>query len=425
MLIRPTRESDIVDAVRLARKSGTTMRGIGSRHSVRPAYTTEGIGLRFDRYRAIRDLPDNRVECEAGVVLHTLCRHLEARGLALPNLGGITAQTVSGFLSTGSAGGSLQHAFETSIACVRIVTASGEVVDVDRDHPWFDAVGVSLGLLGVISTVTFACVASFGLLGNEQPMDFDGIREYYANQPDESEYSRALWYPAIDRGQLWQANRTLPLAQSRGVQRLSPTFQYLANAANFVGTRARPLLLRPLLKMFVDDKSHEFGGPWHEVLPQDEGLEFHRLPHQYCELWIPIECASDAMTALFEMYQRHGLDVMPTLPIEFYCSPASRFWMSPGYGRASFRINLIRYGWDPRNADEMYGPAYAALAESDPRAHWGKHQPAPPRDRDARQAFATLREEVDPDGVFLTAYWSRLLTTAPSLIQTSSGSHDR
>ncbi len=34
-----------------------------------------------------------------------LCAQLQARGWALPDLGGIAAQSIAGFLSTGSAGG--------------------------------------------------------------------------------------------------------------------------------------------------------------------------------------------------------------------------------------------------------------------------------------------------------------------------------
>ena len=50
---------------------------------------------------------------------HSLNYTLDQRGLALPDLGGITHQGVGGFLSTGSAGGTCKWSFLDAIVALR------------------------------------------------------------------------------------------------------------------------------------------------------------------------------------------------------------------------------------------------------------------------------------------------------------------
>ena len=64
---------------------------------------------RLDRLLSVAALPPSRgggalVTVEAGMTLAALNAHLDARGLALPVLGSISAQTVAGALATGTHG---------------------------------------------------------------------------------------------------------------------------------------------------------------------------------------------------------------------------------------------------------------------------------------------------------------------------------
>ncbi|MFN0058676.1 MAG: D-arabinono-1,4-lactone oxidase [Planctomycetota bacterium] len=428
---RPANEAEVVELVRAAARSGVGLRVVGSRHSAPAAYATTGSAISLDRLRAIRDLPGDRVEVEAGVVLTDLCHHLESRGLALPNLGGITAQTAAGFVATGSEGGSLRYGFGASVARLRIVTATGAVVDIDRDHPWFDAAGVSLGLLGVITAITLDCVPSFGVAGTEEYCDFATLHANFARIAEESDYARALWYPGIAACRLWRADRTARLDRAVGVERLSPLTQHLANAANFIGSRARNLVARPLWRLFVSRASRRFRGPWCDVLPQDEGLSLRRLPHVYSELWLPIECAEPAMAAVAESFERGGLHSFPTLPVEFYTAPASRYWLNPGYRRASFRINFIHYGHDPHSPEQMFAGPWETLARFNPRAHWGKYHVASARalavscNLPRFSDFVALRHALDPNDVFLTTYWARFCAAVAAPARTPNNTLER
>ena len=98
---------------------------------------------------------------------------LQEKGYALGDLGGITHQTVSGFLLTGSSGGSLMHSIDDQIVGMRVLDGEGNAHDLGPDDDAFWAVGVSMGLLGVVSTVTFRVMPTFDLFGDQVTVETD------------------------------------------------------------------------------------------------------------------------------------------------------------------------------------------------------------------------------------------------------------
>ena len=90
----------------------------------------------------------------------------------LPELGGITHQTVGGFLATASAGGSLKYSFHDAVIGYTIVDGHGDVLSFGVDDPspegsddpheddederhrsWFYAAACCAGLCGIIVDV--------------------------------------------------------------------------------------------------------------------------------------------------------------------------------------------------------------------------------------------------------------------------------
>ena len=153
-----TSEEDIVAAVRAARESGLTVRGHGSLGSKNACHATAGLALRFDRYDRVVEVDGPRVVAQAGVTVAALNAVLRRHGLVLPTQGEWLGATVAGALATGVHGGSLAHGIlPTSVAAIRLITADGGALDVRRGTELFDHAAVSLGVLGITSTVTFEC----------------------------------------------------------------------------------------------------------------------------------------------------------------------------------------------------------------------------------------------------------------------------
>ena len=88
------------------------------------------------------------------------------KGWAVNDTGGITHQAVAGFTQTGSAGGSLVYGFNNIIA-YRIIDGTGNAEWIDNSDTRFDAIAVSMGLLGLITRVRLQLVPTYNIVGQE------------------------------------------------------------------------------------------------------------------------------------------------------------------------------------------------------------------------------------------------------------------
>ena len=160
----PATTAEVVALVRKAAAAGKRVKAIGAGHSFTPIGVTDGVLLHLDRMNSVLgwDTELGRVRVQAGISLHALNRILRGHGLAFPNLGDIDPQSVAGAVSTGTHGtGGKLHGISKAVVAVQLVTAAGEVLEIDENHPWFGASRVTLGALGIITEVTLQCVPAF------------------------------------------------------------------------------------------------------------------------------------------------------------------------------------------------------------------------------------------------------------------------
>ncbi|WNG52118.1 FAD-binding protein [Archangium minus] len=234
-LYHPKSEADIVQLVQYALANNCAVRVIGAGHSVKESILSvapRAINMSLDEYREVTFNKDGTVTVQAGCYLgqhapkpweDTLFYHLEQKGLAVPDMGGITHQAVGGFTTMGCSGGSTQYAYTESIVGLTLVDGQGQVRSFSRGKdPEFEAVLVSMGLLGIFSTLTFKPNERFDIIGDETcyslsdvncPIDFFGpgapgkpSLEQFMRQ---TEYTRLLWWPqkGAERIVVWKAQR--------------------------------------------------------------------------------------------------------------------------------------------------------------------------------------------------------------------------
>lgn len=249
----PTSEAELIALIHAARANGAQLRVRGSAHSVAAAVYTDSfdpetgpihpgapvVNVMLDQYRGITWSEVSGVHyvtVEAGRNLGSdpygpgdtpdegegLVHALAARGLALPALGGISHQTISGFMSTGSAGASVQHAFHSAITSIRVLDGLGVPRDVTPADPEFAHVGLSLGLLGVLSTITLKLEPEYILRGWTSVQqagdcqidlfgDGDATRPSLQKFFETNAYSRLLYWPqkGVERVEIWTAERAV------------------------------------------------------------------------------------------------------------------------------------------------------------------------------------------------------------------------
>jgi hypothetical protein len=559
----PVSEEQLVALVQMAHREGRELRVRGAAHSVAHAIYTDpvdaipnhveqqtpppgdGVNVMLDRYRGWRVKDEARmlVEADAGIHLAAdpsdptgtatletslLWQLFTQKGWTLSDTGGITHQTVSGFTATGSSGGSLQYSVNDNLHGFRVIDGTGNVIEVSRDDPdpdAFYAMSPNMGLLGVVSTITFKCAETFNISGQEAITTVEdcAIDLFGGGSPDrpsleqflrDAEYARVEWWPQRggERVLVWQAQQIRPqigfrptpyeeftdrprsaqvllsiiytilgnlddlseakpkldetfdeldqalelLAKADGLGRIGTWLAKALGEAIEFGVDAAITVLEPfapfikrelpdifpkLLGVFAPLDSEKGGMRKGEPqafrdygwsgLPMDNQADDELVPTEFTEMWVPLARTQEVMQLLQayftepdddrEAYRRTG-----TYAWELYSAMASPFWMSASHSDGTdewrdgaFRVDIYWFAGGAGDPAQTFFPQFWELFRANGipfRLHWGKYQPVYsegdrgwvdffhaqyPRWDD----FLRLREERDPNNIFLNEYW--------------------
>lgn len=379
---RPSSLSELQAVVAAADR----IRPLGTGHSFNRIADTTGDQISTAGLPATMDIEDSVVRVSAGVRYGELSTYLQSHGYALRNLASLPHISVAGAISTGTHGsGTANGSLATAVTALDIVTASGDLLHLDRTDPRFPGAVVSLGALGVIAAVWLEIVPTFEVAQQV----YDGVPRDAALDVLDKAYSVSLFTswtgPRID--QVWVKaaepfawDRT-PAAEPRHMIRTMP-------ATNCTQQGGVP-------------------GPWHERLPHFR-LEFtpsagDELQSEY---FVPRSELPQAVAALDPISDR----IAAVLQIsEVRTIAADDLWLSPAYGRdtAAFHFTWIP---DTDAVRPVLDLIEERLAPFGVRPHWGKLFNLDPSARYPRlPEFAALAAELDPAGKFRNAMIDGLL----------------
>lgn len=394
-------QDDIISAVRACRGSGVRLRAVGSAGSKNGNFLTAGVALHLDRYDGLVSVEDNLVTVQAGMTVGRLGAVLTSRGLALPTVGEWAGATVAGAVATGTHGGSAHHGIcSTSVRSIRLVTADGQVVDLARGDHRFAHAGVSLGMLGLISTITFECVEGFHLALETRLESLDRYLLEHAAANRAHEFYSAVWIPTAGTVITFAANRAPPPRKTLPrEERFSARTFVLSALARRLGVNAL-FTRRHFTKWAIDE--------WDRILsPIRSHSRFVRLLRRLSPDWravefaVPLERAPNTVVALDRFLRAHPRALAN--PVGLRVSAQDGFSLSPCHGRAAFWVDLFFHD------DAAFAASLQALFEEhDARCHWGKHiglSPAHVRRQYPRwDEFRAARAVFDPDKVFANRF---------------------
>lgn len=410
---RPTSAAEVAEAVRGARADGARVRMVGSGHSFTDVAVTDGVLLEPWGLAGITDVDRNAmtVTVLAGTRLHDLNAGLAALGLALHNMGDIDRQTVAGALSTGTHGtGGVTASFAGQVEGFELVDGTGTLHRVDRrnDPALFDAGRVSLGALGVLTSVTLRVEPAFVLEAVERPTSWDEAVGGYDELVDGHHHVDMYWFPHTDRCMVKTNDRTLdgpaPLSPARAWfddDLLSNTLFGKVDAACTRYPAITPRVNRVTSRLLG---ARSYRDASHEVFISPRTVVFREM-----EYAVPREVGMQALTEVRALIDSEGWEV--PWPVEVRCTPADDAWLSTTHGRES--VYLAFHMGRRMDHRPYFSGVEALLREYDGRPHWGKMHtrtaadlaPAYPR----WEEFGRLRDRLDPDRVFANRYLERVL----------------
>ena len=412
-IARPAGEQELVAVVRAARRQGDKVRAVGAGHSFTDCACTDGVMIDTRRMNRILDLDldRGRVTVEAGIRLHELGRPLAEAGLALENQGDIDRQSVSGAIATATHGtGASFPNLSAQVVGLRVVTATGEVVEVDpeSDPETYLAARVSIGALGIVSAVTIQCVPLYTLHRHDAPLPLGETLERLDEHVDGNDHFEFFVFPytevALTRRMRRSHEEPHPPAKLKRFLDEDLLENGVLGAVSRTGRRLPRLA--PRLNRFIADavsESRVEDRPFN-VYATRRAVHFTEM-----EYAIPRRHARHAVERVLALVPRRRLPIL--FPIEVRFTAADDAFLSTAHGRDTCYIAVHQYhGME----FETYFRAVEEIMDSyDGRPHWGKRhyqRAATLRERYPDwERFQAVRARMDPDGVFANDYTRRVL----------------
>ena len=412
-IARPASTAEVVTIVREAVTAGHPVKAVGASHSFTAIGATDGVLLRLDRMNTIvaSDAATSRVRVQAGISLHELNPLLGAMGLALPNLGDVDPQSVAGAISTGTHGtGGRLFGISKAVVGVQLVTATGDVLEIDEQHPWFGASRVTLGALGIVTEVTLQCVPAFLLHAREEPMALPAVMEQLDSLVADNDHFEFYWFPHTEKTSTKRNNRVPEGTERRPIGRFKHWLddEFLSNTA-FEGINrvvARKPSWIPRInaiaagalsaREYVDDSYNVFVSPRTVRFRESEfAMPREALPHVLDELKAWFAAGHENIS----------------FPIEVRFTAADDVWMSTGHDRDNCYVAVHQY-WRTDYTD-YFAAAQDIFTAHEGRPHWGKIHTLDAsyfaKSYERFDDFVAIRDELDPGRTFSNPYLDRVL----------------
>jgi L-gulonolactone oxidase len=410
---RPRNVLELHGALDRAQQAGRKVRVAGSGHSFTALVPTDGSLISMERMNRVLevDLASGVVLVEAGITIGELNRQLDRHGLAFENLGDIDSQTLAGATATGTHGtGSRLRNLSSQLRAVELMQADGSLVNLDQDSDpdaW-RAARVSLGALGVVTTLTLQTVPAYRLHALDGPAPLEPTLEQLDHLPEAHDHFELYWFPYSETALLRRNNRT-----DRDITPRSRLREYLEDivlvnhglgAFSRLGRRV-PALIPPLNRLVTRlAGASDRVDVSHRVFVSPRLVRFTEM-----EYAIPRANGAEAIRAIRAGLMARRLPI--NFPIEVRFVAGDDALLSPAYGRDTCYIAVHAF-------DQMEFEPYFRMVEEimdgyGGRPHWGKRhfqtfESLAPRYPEWER-FQQVRARMDPEGLFTNAEIERVL----------------
>lgn len=378
----------------------------------------------LSKLRGLIAITDDSATFAGGTPLHEVYEILSGIGRMLPASPGVIAsQSLAGALSTGTHGQGLQQSSIADEALnIRLVLADGSIAEYDRDHPWFPAVQLGLGALGVLTQVTLRTTPSVVYTCFKNAVSADTLEEDLLDWNHNYALSKAWWFPNENQVHVWAAreaseeeiaryqdnNEDLVKQEETSDamnETIDQTLEHMRSDTKILDENGKPFRTVTRFKDFSD-----VTGDVYQVFCR--GIA---TPQINVEIGIPLARAGEVIRKIKAWHA----DTQPHMhyPIILRCTGPSSSWLSPAYQQDTCFFGFVVYYSEDGSLSEegvnFLRAVEEVLAEEGGRPHWGKYFEAPLYDWAALypqwHEFANVREALDPQHKFENAFTAALL----------------
>lgn len=374
----PESEDELAALVSDAAAQGRRVRVTGAGHSSSPLVETPELLVSLEKLTGLvsHDTAASEAVLWSGTRIEDAGKALLDVGLAMHNTGDIDQQFIGGAVGTGTHG--TGHALQNLSAMLiggRLITSSGAIKEfsIERDPNLVQAARVSLGALGIFTHMRLRLLPAFKLHRQEWCARVDqclaNLDELIATNRNFDFY----WYPRSDRAKL----RTLNLpGQDHTI---------------------------PYAELVLDETD------WSAlVLPKKRTLKFDEM-----EYALPAEAGPSCFQEIRKRVKAKHRKEVAWRTLYRTVAPDDAY-LSPAHGRDTVTISLHHNAGLPY--EQYFNDIEPIFRDHGGRPHWGKKhnltadelRPLYPK----WDAFQECREQLDPDGTFISPYLRKLLLSS-------------
>jgi FAD/FMN-containing dehydrogenase len=371
----PSNEESISKTVERALSENKVIRTVGARHSCSPIFECRDILLSMENFGSGYSADQSTCIAKVGpqLTVEEIGNLLMTDNLSMENTGHIDKQTIAGAVSTGTHGaGKYLTNLSGQLFGVRLITGTGEIreFDIVNHSEIMQAVKVSLGSFGIITQVQLKVLPAYRLNRRQYCATTDDCLDHIDSLMEENRNFCFYWYPRRDDVSI----RTWNVEQHE----------------------LPPLPYATIYK--------EYAGWAKDVLPTDHQLKYNELEYSI-EASAAVECFKEIRQRVKEKYrQAVGWRIL------FRPIAEDNVYLSNSFGRQTVAITVhqnatlpyIEYFDDIERIFIYYGG----------RPHWGKKHSLGARSLSRLyphwERFQQIRQEMDPNGVFMNDYLKRV-----------------
>ncbi|KAJ3250576.1 hypothetical protein HK103_003385, partial [Boothiomyces macroporosus] len=381
------------------------------------------------------------ITCQAGMKLKDLNAQLELYGRLLPNYGNVDGQKLGGLISTGTHGRSLnQGSFSSSIKSLTLYDGNGNKHDLDFDSTdpatieLCDAVGLSVGMLGIISVITFKTVPLYYLRMINSPQQLDWVIENWQELNEKSDYVEISYFPILDMCIIGRSERII--LEKHENAHLDAPGPYKRNSE-------RPHYLKVMLEAIVGlwyvstfffkfklfrnmyhkvyqnalntAQAEEYISMADDVIIENDSLELRHIEMDIC---FDFEQGPEFLKRMRQYFKENPKRTVNPV-VDIRCSKEERFLLSGAHKRRAFWADFLCIRYGSKKNSSYHQEIHNLFKDMKFKRHWGKHSCMTPEEvqeiyGENLEKFLAIKQELDPKGTFKNEYLENLLGLSPT-----------
>ena len=408
-LYKITSEKELQEIVKKSEK----IKFFGTKQS--SADIASGVATLVDMttYNKILSYDDDAltITAQSGVILGDLLEAIESKGWCIPCLPDINTITLGGALATGTHGTSGKLLSEYVTEC-SIVLADGVLKRVTAEDPLIDAVRVSLGVLGVLSEITFKCEPIYTLHVKEGPENDSEWLPKISERLKKHDFLRILWLPHTDNGYVITGDKID--SDTEITENLGPKYlkhRRTASKVLYKYSHVYPWMTaianKILFKAFFSSKKEHKGSLYQATVTKSRGSTI-----ELSEWTIGLDKFPKVFEELKSEINKWSNKSFIHIPMDVRFIQKDTSWLSYAHNEDMVTMGCVSRNAATADTYEAFKSIEKVFLKYGGKPHWGKRCAA--KDADLSKIyskwgdFKLLRKKLDPTNKFLNPYLAKV-----------------